>query len=122
MQISWREYKNKKYIYVDYRGCMKEQASLDLLYQEVEMLKQLPENEKTLALANYEGAFATVGFMKEVKRIGKEVLVNKIKKTALLGVDGFKTVFVQGYTLFTGDTSLKCFKNENDALEWLIAD
>jgi hypothetical protein len=118
METKWIEHKGKQILFVDYRGAKDDNDMLTMLYQEVEIEKKA--NFKVPVLSNFTGIFPQAKYLSEVKRLGKEIRNDKTTKTALLGIDGLKSLLVQGYIAFTGDKSLKTFDNEEVAKDWLI--
>jgi hypothetical protein len=119
MEVKFIEHKNKRILYVDYRGAKNENDMLDTLKKDVEIEKTL--KDKTLLLANFENAPITQKYMDEVKRSGVEIRSKIMSKTALIGITGIKNIFVQGYIRFTGQKDMKMFNSEDDAKEWLVS-
>jgi len=118
MRISWKTYKAKQILYVDYSG-LKTEEMIKLLNDSCDVLKK--SSGGVLLLTNFENTTATTEYMNEVKRLGKDVITVKAAKTALLGIVGVKGVLVQGYAFFTGEKNLKAFSTEQDAMEWLVS-
>ncbi len=118
MRISWKTYKGKQILYVDYSG-LKTDEMIKLLHDSCDVLNT--SSGGVLLLTNFENTTATTEYMNEVKHLGKDVITVKAAKTALLGIVGVKSVLVQGYAFFTGEKNLKTFSTEQDAMEWLVS-
>lgn len=119
MGVSWIEYKGKKILFSDYRGCHSIDAMLKVLYDEIEILHQ--QNEKVLVMANYNDCSPTGEYFHAVKKFGKETLKAKTSKTATIGINGVKRLLFNTYISFTGDYHVRLFNDEETALEWLIS-
>lgn len=119
MGVSWIEYKGKKILFSDYRGCHSADAMLKVLYDEIEILHQ--QNEKGLVMANYNDCSPTGEYFHAVKKFGKETLKAKTSKTATIGINGVKRLLFNTYISFTGDYHVRLFNDEETALEWLIS-
>ncbi len=119
MGVSWIEYKGKKILFSDYRGCHSTDAMLKVLYDEIEILHQ--QNEKVLVMANYNDCSPTGEYFDAVKKFGKETLKAKTSKTATIGINGVKRLLFNTYISFTGDYHVRLFNDEETALEWLIS-
>ena len=52
-------------------------------------------NEKALLLTNFENATVSPPFIKEVRRLGKKIISDKVTKTALLGIYGVREKLVK---------------------------
>ena len=104
MGVSWIEYKGKKILFSDYRGCHSIDAMLKVLYDEIEILHQ--QNEKVLVMANYNDCSPTGEYFHAVKKFGKETV---------------KRLLFNTYISFTGDYHVRLFNDEETALEWLIS-
>ena len=119
MGVSWIEYKGKKILFSDYRGCHSADAMLKVLYDEIEILHQ--QNEKVLVIANYNDCSPTGEYFNAVKKFGKETLRAKTSKTATIEINGVKRLLFNTYISFTGDYHVRLFNDEETALEWLIS-
>ncbi len=118
MSVKWVEYKGKRILYSDYRGLTR-QEMLDNLDEAARILADEPG--ACLTLVNYIGVSGTRDYMDRVKRLGKEVLVRKTAKQAILGITGMKVIFLYAYNKVTGGHAMT-FDNEQDAFEWLVVD
>lgn len=117
MEVKLIEYQGKDVLYVDHRGAKHEQEMLQLLHKGVEIEKTLDEG--SLLLANFENVFLSYNFMEEVKRSG-ELRSKIMKKTAVVGMSGFKFYLLNTYIKFTGQKKIKTFDTEKAALDWLV--
>lgn len=117
MGVAWLEYNGKKVLYSNYEGCKTPGEMIEVLQEEVEILKK--QEEKTLVMANYEKSFGSIEYMEALKKVGELVLKNKIEKTATLGITGVKEAFFKSYVFFTGQKNVRLFHNKEQALEWL---
>lgn len=119
MGVSWIEYRGKAILFSDYRGCHSTQEMLQVLYDEIEILKK--QEDKVLVMANYGDCSPTGEYFHVVKKFGKETLKKKTFKTATLGITGVKRLLFNTYIHFTGDYNVRLFDNEERALEWLVS-
>jgi hypothetical protein len=117
MEVEWIEHKGKKVLFSNYEGCKTSKEMIAVLYKEAEMLKQ--QQGKTLVMANYEKSFGSNEYMEVLKEISKEVLKDRIEKTATLGISGAKEALFKGYIFFTGQKNVKLFYDKEEALDWL---
>jgi hypothetical protein len=118
MPVSYIQYKGKKILYVDYRNMTGEQGIATLNEEAKEM-----ENwtQKGLVLNDFRNAKASAEFMAHAKKLGKEVFVFKVQKTAAIGITGVQSILLQAYNAFSKD-KLVPFATEEEAKEWLIKD
>ena len=119
MAVSWTEHKDKKILYVDYRGCKNDDELLKVLQEHIDIEKKAPSG--LLVLANYTGAYVGLHYMQEVKKYGQELRKSKSPRTGVVGVDGLKKLAFSGYMAFTGDKNTKAFDSENEAKDWLVS-
>lgn len=117
MSVTWKDYNGFKILYVDYRG-LDEEAGIKNIEAQAELMKTL--NDKVLVLGNYEGTYATGKFLDRAKQLGKEIIEQKTKKGALIGITGLKKMLLNAYNLASGG-NLKAFDKEEDALNYLIS-
>ena len=118
--VSWIEYKGEKILFSDYEGCKTAEEMINVLYQEVEELKK--QEGKSLVIANYNNSFGSIKYMNVLKEVGKEVLLKKIKKTATMGIVGYKEALFKSYIFFSEQKNVKLFYDKETALDWLIED
>ncbi|MBF0361621.1 MAG: hypothetical protein HQK49_11450 [Oligoflexia bacterium] len=118
-RIRWIEYKGKKILYVDYSNLNALEEILQVFERDTEIEKC--SSSKLLTLVNYKNISIYNEYMNKVKKFGKEFKAVRENKSALLGIDGAKSIFVKGYLLFTNDKNVQVFDNEISAKEWLIS-
>jgi hypothetical protein len=118
MGIEWKDYKGKRVMCADFRGCQSESDMLNQL-DEVSRLVSAAAT-RLLLLSNFEGTSASPKFMERSKQAGKEVLSFKVKKHAVVGISGLKIILFQAFLKFTGDKNTQAFSTETQALEWLV--
>ena len=98
MPVSWMKHNDRLILYSDYRG----------LKSEDKMLENLKED-----------TFISKTFMNELTEVGKRQK-GKTLKSAILGVTGFKKVFVNAYSRVTGE-AVRAFDTEEAALNYLTS-
>lgn len=118
MGLKWMEHKGKRILYLDFRGIDGEPAiqQLDELAAEIDRTPG-----EILIMINFEGTRATTRFMSHAKQIGKSKVEPRDIRSAAVGITGIKEVLLEGYNKFTG-RSLRNFKTEAQALEWLVSE
>lgn len=117
MGVTWIAHKGKRILFSNYEGCKTSEEMINILLQEVEILKK--QENKTLVLANYTGSFGSEEYMKVLKEAGIETLSKKIEKTATMGITGIKEAFFKSYIFFTKQKNVKLFHDRDEALDWL---
>lgn len=119
MAVTWVEYKGKKVLFSDYRGCKTSEQMLSVLYEEIDILNQ--QDEKVLMMAHFDNCNPTGEYFHAVKKFGKEILKHRTQKTATLGINGMKRLLFNTYISWTGDYNVRLFKDQESALEWLVS-
>jgi len=119
MEVKMIDVKGKKVLYVDYRGASNEDDMLANLKKEIEIERTL--TEKTLLLSNFQDTYVSPNYMNEVNKTGKEIRSKIISKTALVGIQGVKSILLRSYITFTGQKEMKTFDTEELAKDWLIS-
>ena len=116
MPVSYIQYKGKTILYVDFRNMTGDQgiATLDDEAKAMESWTQTG-----LILNDFRNAKASAEFMAHAKKLGKEVFVTKVKKSAAIGITGVQGILLQAYNAFSKD-KLVPFASEEEAKEWLI--
>jgi len=109
--------KGQTILVADYRGLQKADQQIQVLEEVTKILKSSPT--KMPILSNFEGAAVGSEFMNKVKPWGKD-MQPKIKRQALLGITGLKSILLQGYILFTGEKEIKAFDTEAEAMDYLL--
>ena len=117
-KIKWIEFKEKKILYLDYRGLNNEDEMINLLEEFSDYIKTI--NTKVLLLTNYTDTYSTQKYLDKLKENGKKNALF-FEKSAVIGIEGIKKVLFKTYTFFTGETNIKLFNNEDDAKEWLVS-
>jgi len=118
--VSWIEHKGIKILFSDYEGCKTAEEMISVLYQEVEELNK--QEGKSLVIANYNNSFGSIKYMNVLKEVGKDILLKKIKKTATMGIVGYKEALFKSYIFFSEQKNVKLFYDKETALDWLIED
>ena len=118
MPVTWIEYKNKKILFSDYRGCHNSDEMISTLNDELNILENL--KEKTLILADYTDSYGSTPYIEYLNKVGNDIIKKKNLKTATLGITGFKEAFFKSYVFFTNQKNVKAFNSKEEALKWLI--
>ncbi len=119
MEIKWIEYKGKKILYCDYRGAKNDREMIDHINRFADILRK--QTGKTLTISNFENTVISTAFMSEAKRLGTEVGILKMGKSAQLGITGLKRIMLDGYNAVTGQKDNKMFPGEVEAKDWLVS-
>lgn len=118
MPVSYIYYKGKKILYADFTNQVGDQG-ISTLDDEAKAMEDW--TEKGLILNNFHNAKASPAFMAHAKKLGKEVFVRTVYKSAAIGLTGLQMVLLQAYNSFTKDKIIP-FNTEEEAKEWLIKD
>lgn len=118
MNSTWIDYKGKKILYTVYSKQSSAQM-IESLKEQVEIVKQ--QNGKVLILDDFRDSFASQEFYDLAKDLGKNILAQKTRKNAILGVEGVKKLLLQGYNLFAGQ-KIEPFDTKEQALDYLAKD
>jgi hypothetical protein len=70
---------------------------------------------------NWTGVHVGNKFMSKVKELGKNVFIPGGTKVANTGIDGLKAILARAYDTYTGNKNNGYFKNEQEALDWLVS-
>lgn len=120
MSVDWIEYKGKRILYANYTGGVRgEAADRILLERQMEMIGESPE--PVLLLVNLEGAVMSPGNT----RFTKEKLAAfgpQVKRSALAGVIGLKSVIVEGIGRTATNLNQQVFSTLDEAMEWLVSE
>ena len=118
MPIAWSNYKGKKILVIDLKGLSKEEMLIT-----VEEQKKIIDKaaEPVLILNDFNNTIASKEYVNKAKKYGAEQK-HKIKKTALLGIQGIKKYLTQVYIRATGNKNTKIFDNMEEAKEYLVTD
>lgn len=115
MLSKWRRDKGQLFLYLDCRE-LEEKELLKILDEAADQLK--PITSKVPVLANIQETVLSTKFMDKLKQLAKEVYIEKVGNTAIVGVTGVKKVLLSSYNYLLGQ-DMKAFDTEEAALEWL---
>lgn len=111
-------YKGQEILVIDYNGCMTDKEMFDVLYKATEVIKK--DNKPYLQLTILEDAYASYNYIKEVKRVAKEMPKTAIKR-AVVGINSnARKVLLKGYNLVLGGKGLVPFDTLQEAKDWLV--
>lgn len=116
--VEYIEHKGKKLLYEDYSGCNAETLK-PFLDKAAAMIRSSPQNS-VLALVNVENT----RYNKEVSALMKDFVDKNtpfIKCSAVVGMDGLKSVLLKGIVAFTGRKNLVVFDDIEKAKDYLAA-
>lgn len=116
-RAGWIDHAGKRILRLDYTDLSSPDEQIAVLERELDVIETAAD--RTLVLADFEGASATPEYMARLNEAGKQVRNVKVEKTAVLGITGLKAILLDGYVRFTGDTRVRAFDSEADALDWL---
>ena len=118
MSLDWIDYKGKKILFIDLKG-----ASQDEMLRIIEEQKKLIDKsiKPVLLLNDFSGTVASKEYMDKAKEYGKEQK-QKIKKTALLGIQGMKKFLAKVYVRISDNQNTKVFDTIEEAKEYLVSD
>lgn len=120
MGAAWLDYNGTKILYIDYRRSKSEEELLQTLSLAEKMVRITSIEIEIPMLFNYDGVLLTIGFMNRLKELGQEVArSDRLNRQAVVGITGFKNILLQSYLLATGETRIKLFRTEYEALAWL---
>ena len=110
-------YKGKEILYADYSGCKSMDEMMTVLESSSQVLINHPD--KLLILINYEGAYASMDYMKRAKRMSAETH-HKVAKRAIIGMTEIQAILLKTFNRFAKDKAY-AFKTKEQALEFLIS-
>lgn len=119
MEVKWIEHDGRKIVSVNFRGAKDGSEMINLLHQFAEILQRSPG--RILSLLNFENAYVSPAFMNEAKKLGKEIGLEKMGKSAFVGVTGLKKILFQAYVSFTGQADVRTFDTDQEAKDWLMS-
>jgi hypothetical protein len=117
MDTKWIMHKGKRILHVTYGGSTGEKELIDYFLCALDMAVKEPN--KVLNLADFTNTYITSDFLDTLKQKGKDIMIKKFEKIALLGVDGIKNIFLNSYLIFTNQRNIRTFNALDEALEWL---
>ncbi len=115
MKVSWKEHLGKKYLYCDLSNSTAAE-SIKLADELITLIGTADGN--VLLLANVENAVISPEFMNKAKANGK-LFQHKIRKSAVVGINGLKKILIKSYIAFTG-SKFTLFNSEEEALKYLV--
>lgn len=116
MPISIIEHKGKQIIYVDYKETTSPEEMIKLFHESAAFYQTMQGQQ--LFLTDFAGVKADGDFMKEVKKLGKEVFT-RTEKAATIGLTGIQQILLNGYNRFTGK-NVRAFGSKLEALDYLV--
>lgn len=117
MSVGWVDYKGKKILYCNYLGVKKETDAITVLKSQMKLIVE--SKEPVLLLVNMADTVMTPETTAFAK--GELAKVNdKVKKAALVGIKGFKTVIVDSIGR-QADMNQQVFGSEEEAKDWLVS-
>lgn len=118
MEVKWKEYKGKKILCADFEGLSTTEDLLGVFHKVKREFDKT--SDKILYMANMANTPTDLTFMDEAKRLVKESMGAKSKKTALIVSKPSQKVLAKTFKLFT-KVDLEAFYKEEEALEFLAA-
>lgn len=116
------EREGKKIYLVDFRGMQDQEELLRLLSRMDENLSLMNPQSPLLLLIHCEGALFGPAVHDRVLQFGKFFTdKNLVSKTAVLGMEGVKSILLQSYLVFTKNKATKTFITEAEAIRWLVS-
>lgn len=115
----WVEHQGTRILVVRYGGCLSDQAMLDVLAEQVRIVRAQPERVRVVH--DYTGAHLNQGFLDASTKLSKERREISIEKAAMVGLTGFQKAIVTSYRVTTGDTNSRAFGTLAEALDWVAA-
>lgn len=119
MKSKWIEHKGKKIFFADYSGFNDfETFKAEVDYATSQTLKE-PENSVLLLVNVSEtiGQPEMVDYIKESAELDKD----RMKKTAVVGVSGYRKIFLRVVVRLTR-ISVEPFNDIEEAKDWLVKD
>jgi len=118
MPATWITYKNKKILYLDYRGIKtmdRKPEFLEIAKQAEKFIKS--ERTKVLLLSDFRESTLSPEFMELIKA---NFPTEYIQKQAAIGIEGIKKLLADSFERATGNT-ISLFNDEIEAKEFLIS-
>ncbi|MBI2758273.1 MAG: hypothetical protein HYX49_06305 [Chloroflexi bacterium] len=120
MKSKWIEHNGKKIFYQDFSSLFyNAQAVKDELAAVQEVVLKEPENS-VLVISNFKDTQIGADLMGTLNE-ASEKTKNRVRKTAVMGVTGFKRTLGDMLSRLTGQP-LKYFEHEEEAKNWLTED
>jgi hypothetical protein len=116
--VSKIEHKNQEILFINYEGTSSEEDMIAILKESQKII--IEDNKEYLQLTNMKNAFATSGFMTEVKKVAKDT-PKLAKKRAIVGVDSpARKILLKTYNFILGSNAMKTFDTIEEAKDWLV--
>ena len=118
MKSKWIEYKGKKIFYQDFSALF---YNADAVKAELAAVQEIVLKEPTnsvLVISNFKDTQIGSNLMSDLNSASAKTK-DHVRKTAVLGVMGFKRTLGDMLTKLTGQ-SLKYFESEEEAKDWLV--
>ncbi|OHD07316.1 MAG: hypothetical protein A2086_03115 [Spirochaetes bacterium GWD1_27_9] len=118
MSVNWIEYKGKKILYCDYRCFKQEKEWLENI--EIVAKELINSQEKVLSLTDFRNAEGLgQDYLTRAKVLGKEIIKDKVERSAVIGISGMRKLLLNTYNLLSGDKMI-IFEDEITAKEFLV--
>jgi len=117
--ITTIDYKGKCILFLDHAGKADKELVADLVAGNV-AIEQASKTGDVLVLANFTETYMSQAAMDYLKSDESERINAKVKKTAVIGIEGVKKILLGVYSKFI-QQEIRCFKNFNEAREYLVS-
>lgn len=124
MSLEWIEHKGKKILYANCKGLSSEQV-LQIIEKAFQIIHDYPG--KLFILINEQGICLNQAIQSRMKELTIQARERskasgnlKVQKTAIVGLDAFKSLLLHGYNTVTHQNIVP-FKTEEEAKEWLVS-
>jgi hypothetical protein len=119
MKSGWKEHKGKRYFFCDYSGFGLDFQSLKTEVNAVDdFISQEPENS-VITLIDFRNTVGSVEAVDLFKQGASRTRKN-IRKNAILGISGVRTILLDAVTRLTGQVA-QTFEDEEKAKDWLVS-
>jgi hypothetical protein len=117
-RITWITHKGKKILSCDYQGAPTEEIIKSFKIANNTMFRSpVP----LLVLSDFSDTEITGEAVRYLKNAESRQAAEKMKKSAVLGIDGVKRVLLNFYNAANGGKA-RAFGSREEALDWLVAD
>lgn len=118
--ISTIFFKKKRIVHVKYTHCVTEQDLLQVLKESEDYVRKSSVNILMLVTTPLS-VKGTKEYMREVRRVRKEVFNKKVDRWAITGLNGFNKVLLKSFNM-TAQKKILHFEKEEQALDYLVSD
>ncbi|MBN2388519.1 MAG: hypothetical protein JXB85_15990 [Anaerolineales bacterium] len=119
MKSHWIEHKGRRIFFADYSDFENDtQALQEEVDQAVDAIAQ-EAYKSVLVLSSFVGTLETISNLRVVRQAIPRANQAVIKR-ALLGVSGPRRLFITTFASVLGDTIVKAFDTQIQALDWLV--